>query len=172
MCGSSALVGDHHRLEVSGGIDGLVGAAVEAAPAGVRASPATPVLRVAMARSRCPLDITYADSPLAGEHLGAGVEPPAPPGPDDRFPRRAALTGTAHHPLISDAADAAGLKRLHRCRPGLVNIVDDSNTSSSSSEALLVSPDGHIGFRTVPADAAGLAVVDTFLDFYLVPATP
>ncbi len=37
---------------------------------------------------------------------------------------------------------------------------------------MLVGPDGHIGFRAVPADAAGLAAVDTFLDFYLVPATP
>jgi hypothetical protein len=30
----------------------------------------------------------------------------------------------------------------------------------------------HIGFRAVPADAAGLAAVGTFLDFYLVAATP
>jgi hypothetical protein len=33
-----------------------------------------------------------------------------------------------------------------------------------------VRPDGHVGFRATPADAAGLAALDAFLDSYLVPA--
>ena len=50
-----------------------------------------------------------------------------------------------------------------------------SSTSSTAPKlppsfgALLVRPDGHIGFRAPPADAAGLAALDTFLDSYLVP---
>jgi hypothetical protein len=122
-----------------------------------------------MARSRCLLDLTYAGSPLVGEHLGEGVEPPPPPGPGDRFPGRSVLTGTAHHLLISGAADAAGVERLHRRWHGLVDVVHSTEAASGSSGALLVRPDGHIGFRALPADAAGLAALDTFLDSYLVP---
>jgi len=163
------LAADHHVLEVSGRIDGMVRAAVEAARTGVRPSPATPDQRVAMARSRCLLDLTYAGSPLVGEHLGVGVEPPPPPGPGGRFPGRSVLTGTAHHLLISGAADAAGVERLHRRWRGLVDVVHSTDAASGSSGALLVRPDGHIGFRALPADAAGLAALDTFLDSYLVP---
>jgi hypothetical protein len=164
------LAADHHVLEVSGRIDGMVRAAVEAARTGVRPSPATPDQRVAMARSRCLLDLTYAGSPLVGEHLGVSVEPPPSPGPGDRFPGRSVLTGTAHHLLISGAADAAGVERLHRRWRGLVDVVHSTDAASESSGALLVRPDGHVGFRATPADAAGLAALDAFLDSYLVPA--
>ena len=164
------LAADHHVLEVSGRIDGMVRAAVEAARTGVRASPATPAQRDALARSRCLLDITYAGSPIIGEHLGPGVQPPPPPGPGDRFPGRATLTGTAHHLLISGTADAAGVERLHRRWRGLVDIVHGTGAPPASSGALLVRPDGHVGFRATPADAAGLAALDAFLDSYLIPA--
>ena len=163
------LAADHHVLEVSGRIDGLVRAAVEAARTGVGASPATPAQRAALARSRCLLDVTYAGSPLVGEHLGPAVQPPPPPGPGDRFPGRATLTGTAHHLLISGTADTAGVERLHRRWRGLVDI-EGAGGPPASSGALLVRPDGHVGFRATPADAAGLAALDAFLDSYLVPA--
>ena len=163
------LAADHHVLEVSGRIDGMVRAAVEAARTGVGASPATPAQRLAMARSRCLLDITYAGSPLVGEHLGPGVQPPPPPGPGDRYPGRTTLTGTAHHLLISGTADAAGVERLSRRWRGLVEIVRSTEVPRVASGALLVRPDGHVGFRATPADAAGLAALDAFLDSYLVP---
>ena len=147
----------------------MVRAAVEAARTGVGASPATPTQRAALARSRCLLDITYAGSPLVGEHLGPGVQPPAPPGPGDRFPDRATLTGTAHHLLIFGTADDAGIERLHRRWRGLVDVVRGTGGPTDSSVALLVRPDGHVGFRATPADAAGLAALDAFLDSYLVP---
>ena len=35
--------------------------------------------------------------------------------------------------------------------------------------AVLVRPDGHIGFRA-PADSAGLRALDSHLDSYLIPA--
>ena len=163
------LAADHHVLEVSGRIDGMVRAAVEAARTGVGASPATPAQRLAMARSRCLLDITYAGSPLVGEHLGPGVQPPPPPGPGARYPGRTSLRGTAHHLLISGTADAAGVERLNRRWRGLVEIVRSTDGSPVASGALLVRPDGHVGFRATPADAAGLAALDAFLDSYLVP---
>jgi hypothetical protein len=33
-----------------------------------------------------------------------------------------------------------------------------------------VRPDGHIGFRAAPADAAGLTALEAHLDSYFVPA--
>jgi 2-polyprenyl-6-methoxyphenol hydroxylase-like FAD-dependent oxidoreductase len=163
------LAADQHVLEISGRIDGLVRAAVEAARTGVGASPATPDQRAAMARSRCLLDINYSGSPLVGEYLGPGVQPPASPGPGDRFPGRATLTGTAHQLLISGAADAVGVERLRRRWRGLVDIMRGTDAPPASPVALLVRPDGHVGFRAAPADAAGLAALDAFLDSYLVP---
>jgi hypothetical protein len=36
--------------------------------------------------------------------------------------------------------------------------------------AVLLRPDGHIGFRAAPASQAGLRALDAHLDGYLVPA--
>jgi len=163
------LAADHHVLEVSGRIDGMVRAAVEAARTGVGGSPATPEQRMAMARSRCLLDITYAGSPIVGERLGAGVQPP-PPGPGERFPDRVTLTSTAHHVLLSGPTDTAGVERLARRWRGLIEV--ERRADGQASGALLVRPDGHVGFRAAPADAAGLAALDAFLDSYLVPTAP
>lgn len=163
------LAADRHVLEISDRLDGLARGAVTSARTGVPASPTTPAQRAALARSRCLLDVTYASSPLVGEHLGPGVQPPPPPGPGDRFPGRAKLTGTAHHLLVSGPSDAAGLARLRRRWRGLVEVVHAVGPPGSPG-ALLVRPDGHVGFRTTPADAAGLAALDAFLDSYLVPA--
>ena len=164
------LAADRHVLDISGRIDGTVRAAVEAARTGLRTSPATPAQRAALARSRCLLDVSYAGSPVVGEHIGPGVEPPGPPGPGERFPDRTTLTGTAHHLLIPATADAAGVDHLDRRWRGLVDIVRGAGEPTASSGALLVRPDGHVGFRATPADAAGLAALDAFLDSYLVPA--
>jgi hypothetical protein len=97
------------------------------------------------------------------------VQPPPPPGPGARYPGRTSLRGTAHHLLISGTADAAGVERLNRRWRGLVEIVRSTDGSPVASGALLVRPDGHVGFRATPADAAGLAALDAFLDSYLVP---
>jgi hypothetical protein len=161
-------------LEVSNLVDGLVRAAVESARTGVRRSPATPAQLAELARSRCMLDVKYADSPLVGEHLGPGVEAPAVPGPGDRYPDRTALAGTAHHLVLFGAADDAGVERLRRRWCGLLDVVhatgDPRRAGLSTQGAVLVRPDGHIGFRAAPADAAGLAALDAHLDSYLVPA--
>jgi NADPH-dependent dioxygenase len=161
------LAADRHVLDISQKVDGLARAAVESARTGVRPGPATPAQRTAMARSRCLLDVSYAGSPIVGEHLGPGVGTPAPPGPGERFPGRATLTGTAHHLVVSGAADAAGLEHLDRRWRGLVDVVRGEDGPPASSGALLIRPDGHVGFRATPADAAGLAALDAFLDSYL-----
>ena len=57
---------------------------------------------------------------------------------------------------------------------GLVDVAsatgDPRRAGLSTPGAVLVRPDGHIGFRAAPADAAGLAALDAHLDSYLVPA--
>ena len=168
------LAADDHVLEVSKRVDGLVRAAVESAQTGVRRSPAAPAQLAALARSRCMLDVTYAGSPLVGEHLGPGVEPPPASRPGDRYPDRAALAGTAHHLVLFGAADDAGVERVRRRWRGLVDVVQAAGAPPpaglTSPGAVLVRPDGHIGFRATPADAAGLAALDAHLDSYLVPA--
>jgi 6-methylpretetramide 4-monooxygenase / 4-hydroxy-6-methylpretetramide 12a-monooxygenase len=107
------------------------------------------------------------------EQLGPGVSPLAAPGPRDRYPDRAALTGTAHQVPLFGAADEAGAARLARRWRGLVDVVratsDPRRAGLTSTGAVLVRTDGHIGFRAAPADAAGLAALDSHLDSYLVP---
>jgi 6-methylpretetramide 4-monooxygenase / 4-hydroxy-6-methylpretetramide 12a-monooxygenase len=166
------LAADDHVLEVSNHVDGVVRAAVESARTSVRGSPPTPAQLATLARSRCMLDVSYAGSPLVGEHLGPGVEAPSAPGPGDRYPDRTTLSGTAHHVLLFGAADDAGATGLrHRWR-GLVDVMDAGGDHRKaglpSPGAVLVRPDGHIGFRAAPADAAGLAALDAHLDSYLV----
>jgi 6-methylpretetramide 4-monooxygenase / 4-hydroxy-6-methylpretetramide 12a-monooxygenase len=166
------LAANDHVVEVSNRIDGMVRAAVESARTGVRGSPPRPAQLAALARSRCMLDVSYADSPLVGEHLGPGVETPPVPQPGDRYPDRTTLSGTAHHVLLFGATDDAGAARVrHRWR-GLVDVMDakgdPGKAGLTSPGAVLVRPDGHIGFRAAPADAAGLAALDAHLDSYLV----
>ncbi|MCD2192856.1 FAD-dependent monooxygenase [Actinomycetospora endophytica] len=163
------LAADHHVLDVSQKVDGMARSAVEAARTGVRPSPATPAQRAALTRARCLLDVSYAGSPIVGEHLGPGVDTLPAPGPGERFPNRATLNGTAHQLLVSGTADTEGLERLDRRWRGLVDVVHGTGAPQAPSGALLVRPDGHVGFRAAPADAAGLAALDTFLDSYLVP---
>lgn len=162
---------DRHVLEVSDRIHGLARKAVESARSGVRSSPPTPEQSAALVRSRCMLDVSYAGSPLVGEHLAAGVEWSSAPAPGERYPDRVALNGTEHHVVLFGAADAAAVDHLSRRWYGLLNVVTATDHSrapgGSESGALLVRPDGHVGFRAAPADAGGLTALDTHLDSYL-----
>ncbi len=60
---------------------------------------------------------------------------------------------------------------------GLVAIIDGSAEGFDASRAgapgggaVLVRPDGFIGFRAAPADAATMAALDPHLASYLIPA--
>ncbi len=64
------------------------------------------------------------------------------------------------------------MRLRHRWR-GLVEIShatgDPRRAGLATGNAVLVRPDGHIGFRA-PANSVGLGALDSHLDSYLIPA--
>jgi 6-methylpretetramide 4-monooxygenase / 4-hydroxy-6-methylpretetramide 12a-monooxygenase len=165
------LTADRHVLEVSDRLHELAYRAVESARTGIAPVPPTPAQVAAMVRSRSMLDVSYAGSPLVGEYP-AGRRTPMTPAPGDRYPDRAALTGTEHHLLLFGATADADVVPLRRRWRGLVDIshvtADPRRAGLGTAGAVLVRPDGHIGFRA-PADSAGLGALDSHLDSYLIP---
>jgi 6-methylpretetramide 4-monooxygenase / 4-hydroxy-6-methylpretetramide 12a-monooxygenase len=165
------VAADRHVLMVSDSLHQLAYRAVESARTGVVPAPPTPAEVAAMVRSRSMLDVCYAGSSLVGEYPASTGLTPAP---GDRYPDRAALTGTGHHLLIFGAAEDAGIERLRGHWQGLVEISratgDPRRAGLAAAGAVLVRPDGHIGFRA-PANAAGLDALNSHLDSYLISAS-
>jgi hypothetical protein len=170
------LAADRHVLMVSDRLHQLVYRSVESARTGIVPAPPTQAEVAAMVQSRSMLDVSYAGSSLVGEYP-ARTRTPKSPAPGDRYPDRAALAGTGHHLLLfggADDTDAAAIERLRRRWRGLVEISDAAGDPGraglAAGGAVLVRPDGHIGFRS-PADSAGLGALDAHLDSYLIPAS-
>jgi len=146
------------------------------APAASPEPPSDPAHAVALARARAMLDISYAGSPLVGEHIGSAATPTASipgPGPGERFPDRIRLTGTLHHLLLFGAISLPDTFR-HRWQH-LVSITPGADFGLAGSGvypdgALLVRPDGFIGYRLAQTDEGGITALDAHLASYLVPA--
>jgi hypothetical protein len=169
-----------HVLAVSDRLHALAQGAVEPARTGVWPAPPSGEQTAALVRSRSMLDVSYADSPLTGEYLPSGRPERASPAPGERYPDRAALTGTAHHLLVFGNADSDGMQRLRHRWAGLIDIAKAAGDPSRAGlaapggglagpAAVLVRPDGQVGFRAIPADSAGLAALDAHLSSYLIP---
>jgi hypothetical protein len=162
-----------HMLEVSDQLHRAFRGAIEAARSGIAGEPPSPETARALLEARMMLDVSYAGSPIVGEHLGPGGDPACAPDPGARYPGRTSLEGTAHHVLLDGPVDGAGVDRLRDRWQGVVDIVaahsaalrDDRRPAS----AILIRPDGHVGFRASPANAAGLGALDADLESYLVP---
>jgi FAD binding domain len=163
---------DHHVLAVSDEIHRLVTELI-AMCAGGRAPVLPPVDRaenLAVMRRRSMLDVSYAGSALVG-HTGVAVAGLAP---GDRFPARGQLSGTGHHLIVLGAAPVSDQFRARW--DGLVAIIDAAGTDLAGiatampeGGAILVRPDGFIGFTAVPADARTMAAIDAHLASYLMP---
>jgi 6-methylpretetramide 4-monooxygenase / 4-hydroxy-6-methylpretetramide 12a-monooxygenase len=132
--------------------------------------PADPVEDMASARRRSMLDISYAGSALIGQ-AGAGVDGPSP---GHRFPACQHLGGTGHHLIV--AGEAPGLDHIRARWDKLVSIVDASTAPFDAAAggvperaAILVRPDGFIGFSASPADETTMAALDAHLATYLIP---
>jgi 2-polyprenyl-6-methoxyphenol hydroxylase-like FAD-dependent oxidoreductase len=165
---------DRHALEVSNDIHGHITALVAAfrdGGAGPKLPKSTADEIVSAARRRSMLDVSYAGSPLVGQ-AGATV---AAPEPGARFPDVQRLKGERHHLIVF--GKAPGLNKISARWNGLVVIIDGSAEGFDASRAgapgggaILVRPDGFIGFRAAPADAATMAALDAHLATYLISA--
>jgi 6-methylpretetramide 4-monooxygenase / 4-hydroxy-6-methylpretetramide 12a-monooxygenase len=165
---------DRHVLEISDGLHELAEGAVESARTGVFPAPLSKERLAEMVRSRSMLDVSYAGTPLIGEYLAPGTAPPAGPAPGGRYPDRIDLPGTQHHLLIFGEAEDAAVAEFAARWNDLVDIAcpagDGRQAERPGSLAVLLRPDGHVGFRAAPASQAGLRALDAHLDSYLVPA--
>jgi hypothetical protein len=111
------------------------------------------------------LEISYAGSALVGD--ADGTADGVPPG--TRFPACHLLSGTGHHLLVSGKVPR--LDRLRARWDGLVSIsaastaeFDAGTAGVPSGEAILVRPDGFIGFRVAPADEKAMDALDAHFD--------
>ena len=163
---------DHHVLEVSHEVHSLVMELVAMCDGGGAPTlpQGDPAQNVAAARRRSMLDVSYAGSALVGQ-AGAVVEGPSP---GDRFPACHRLSGTCHHLIVF--GEAPRLDYLRARWDKLVSIVDASSAHFDATEAgvpnggaILVRPDGFIGFRAAPADETTMDALDAHLTTYLVP---
>jgi 6-methylpretetramide 4-monooxygenase / 4-hydroxy-6-methylpretetramide 12a-monooxygenase len=160
---------DRHVLEVSNRLHQLVDAAVRAEQTGVRPAPPTKAQARALTRSRAMLDVSYAGSPIVGEHPGGDRAIGGDLALGERYPD-AVEPFTSHQLLLFGAADAAATSRVRDRWRGLVEVVDATGRDGPPAGVVLVRPDGFIGFRSAAADAASLEAVDAHLSSYLLPA--
>jgi 2-polyprenyl-6-methoxyphenol hydroxylase-like FAD-dependent oxidoreductase len=165
-------IADRHVLDVSDEVHRLVMKFVAIYRGGgyPDAATADPDEDMASARRRSMLDISYAGSALVG--VAGGTANGLPPG--TRFPACHLLRGTRHHLIVTGKVPR--LDRLRARWDGLVSISDASTTgldagtaAAPSSEAILVRPDGFIGFRVAPADDKAMDALDAHLATYLIP---
>ena len=169
-------IADRHVLAVSDDVhSGLIGIA-DAVREGREppAAVADPVATALLRNSRVMIDFDYAGSPLIADYGGDGAET-AEPHPGQRYPDWTLFGGMAHHVLVfGPVANAASLARLGRRWFELVNVsqdpgVDPARAGVPRGGVVLVRPDGHIGFRSLSADAGALAALESHLSSYLTP---
>jgi 2-polyprenyl-6-methoxyphenol hydroxylase-like FAD-dependent oxidoreductase len=161
-----------HVLETSDRVHRMAHSAVESARSGIASAPLSPQEAAAFTRARAMLDVSYADSPITGEYDLAGGRDGAATAPGSRYANWSALPAAGHHLLVS-GVEPGILAGLRNRWTGLVEVVrmdaDPGRTGSAESAAVLIRPDGHVGFRALPADQAGIDALDTHLASYLIP---
>jgi FAD binding domain len=163
---------DHHALEVSDEVHGSVmqliamckGGGVPVVP------PEGPAERKAAARRRLMLDVSYEGSAFVGQ---AGADTKGLP-PGVRFPGWLRLNDPGHHLVVF--GEAPDIDHFRARWSEHVAIVDASSVSLDAAEAgvpnggaILVRPDGFIGFRAAPANEATMKALDAHLATYLLP---
>jgi hypothetical protein len=170
------MIADRHVLDVS---DQLHRAVVDIADA-VRqgrelpAAVVDPAVAALQRDARAMIDIDYAGSPLVADRdrSEAGIEGPHP---GQRYPDWTWLGGMSHHVLVfGPVGDAASLARLGRRWSELVRIshdpgLDPARAGLPAGGVLLIRPDGHVGFKSLSAEAAALTALDRCLGSYLIP---
>ena len=165
-------VAARHVLETSDRVHRMAHSAVQSARTGITPAPLSPDEAAAFTRARAMLDVCYSDSPITGEYRLAGSRDAAVAAPGCRYPAWSALRGAGHHLLVS-GAEPANVARLADRWTGLVEIVRlDAKPGAigpADPAAVLIRPDGYVGFRASVADEAGIEALDTHLGSYLIP---
>jgi FAD binding domain len=162
-------IADHHVLEVSDEIHTFVMNLIAMCDRGALVMPPSdPAEDMAAARRRSMLDISYAGSALVSQ-AGTGIDGVAP---GMRFPACHHLRGTRHHLITFGRVPR--LDYLHARWDKLVSIVDASIAPFDAAAAgvpnngaILVRPDGFVGFRADPADEMTMDALDAHLASYL-----
>jgi 2-polyprenyl-6-methoxyphenol hydroxylase-like FAD-dependent oxidoreductase len=163
---------DQHVLAVSDEVHNTVLKLVAMCRNG--GSPSLPAPDAAQARAavrkRCMLDVSYAGSALVGE-TGPAAEGPAC---GDRFPDCRRLRGPLHHLVAFGEKPSLGAltPRWGHLVSALDEPFDPSEAGLPSGSAVLVRPDGFIGFRMDRVDEEAFDALDAHLSRYLVPAAP
>jgi 2-polyprenyl-6-methoxyphenol hydroxylase-like FAD-dependent oxidoreductase len=163
---------DHHVLEVSDEVHQLVTGLVSICRDGGAPSVPSgdPTQNMAGARRRLMLDVSYAGSTLIGQagSFAGGASP------GEHFPFGHRLKGTLHHLIVFGGTARAD--SLRERWGGLVSIIDAAEGEFNAAEcglphtgAILVRPDGFIGFRATPFDGAMVEAIHAHLETYLVP---
>jgi 4,5-epoxidase len=169
------LIADRHVLDVSDEVHrGIVGVADAVRKRReVPVAVTTPFAEALVRNARAMIDVDYAASPLVLDYaktLIGAIEPH----PGQRYPDWTRFGGTSHHLLVfGPVGEADSLVRLGRrwskclqisCNPE----VDPARAGIPMGGAVLIRPDGHIGFRSLSVDAAALSALDGHLSSYLV----
>lgn len=159
-----------HVLATSDRIHQMAHAAVDSARTGVSAPPMSAAESAALTRARAMLDVSYAGSPITGEYPQPDRGGNGWPAAGRRYPGWTALAAPGHQLLLYGAAPA-NLARFQDRWDDLVQVVRrPADKADTGPGALLIRPDGYVGFRAVPADEAGLDALDAHLSSYLIPA--
>ena len=168
---------DRHVLEVSDLVHGGVISMVDALRGG-QPPPTAPGDAAAAARlrdARSMIDISYAGSPIVGEWNSAANGPPEGPAPGRRYRTAPPSPPRATTCSSSVLPDSERVARIADSFDGLVEVTDTGHLDAARAGvpgggAVLVRPDGMIGFRAVPASRDGLAALEAHLASYLIPS--
>lgn len=161
---------DQHVLDVSDEVHSFVMGLITLCGTNAAPSlppPGDPAEVLLGLRRRSMLDVSYAGSPLiAADAAGDGT--------GNRFPAWHRLDGISHHLVVF--GDATGLHALGARWQDTVAVVDGPGLGLAPAEAglsgggaILVRPDGFIGFRAPALDATAIAALDAHLASYLMP---
>lgn len=123
------------------------------------------------------LDLSWPDSPIVGELTTGAAR--SLPRPGQRFRDRTKLHGTKHHLLVFEGTNNA-VPDLEQFRQRWSRQVETLNGNELGAEvaaragldaggAVLVRPDGFVGYRTDVWNPAALAALDAHLEKQLVP---
>jgi 6-methylpretetramide 4-monooxygenase / 4-hydroxy-6-methylpretetramide 12a-monooxygenase len=167
-------IADRHVLDVSDQVHrGIVGIAETIRQRGeVPTAIADPLADALVRNARAMIDVDYATSPLVVDYAETGTVAIGPH-PGQRYPDWTLFGGTSHHLLVFGLVGAVEpLARLGErwgkcleisCDPD----IDPARAGIPTGGAVLIRPDGHIGFRSLSLDAAAFSALDRHLSSYL-----